>query len=240
MTFIVIITCAALLIGLAKGGLGPLGALLTPLLSMTMPVSDAIGLTLPLLIVGDAFAVRAYWRTWDVTHVRRLLPAAVIGILVGLLLLTNLSNDALRRVVGVFTLTVAAYKLVSESLKTLAYTPRPWHGVAAGSAAGFASALANAGGPPITSYLLLQKLPPTTFVGTSVLFFAVVNLLKLPAFLAAQVTDVDRLIGIAWAVPLIPVGVWAGRRLIQRINQRAFEWLMLAGLVWAGLALLLG
>lgn len=240
MTFIVIIASAALLIGLSKGGMGPMGTLLMPLLSMAMPVSDAIGLMLPLLIVGDVFAVRAYWRTWDMTHIKRLLPAAVVGIVVGLVLLTNLSDEALRRLLGVFTLAIAAYKLVSDSLKTLTYTPHPWHGIAAGSTAGFASALANAGGPPITSYLLLQKLPPTTYVGTSVLFFAAVNLLKLPAFLATNVTDVDRLIGISWSVPLIPVGIWAGRQLIQRINQRTFEWLMLAGLVWAGLALLLG
>jgi uncharacterized membrane protein YfcA len=240
MTFVVIITSAALLTGLTKGGLSPMGALLMPLLSMVMPVSEAIGLMLPLLIVGDVFAVRAYWRTWDMIHIRRLLPAAVIGIVIGLLLLTNLSDEAMRRILGIFTLALAAYKLGSESLKNVTYTPRPWHGIAAGSAAGFASALANAGGPPITSYLLLQKVPPTAFVGTSVLFFAVINLLKLPAFLAGGVTNIDQLIGVLWALPLIPAGVWAGRWLINHINQRLFEWLMLAGLVWAGLTLLLG
>ena len=231
---------AALIVGLAKGGFGPAGALIAPLLASVMPVTEAVGLTLPLLIVGDWFALRAYWKQWEAKHLRLLLPSAVIGIVFGLLLLTTLSDDALRRIMGTFTLAIAVYKLVSDRLQTVEYTPRNWHGNLAGSMSGFASALANAGGPPITAYLLLQRLPPTNFVGTSVLFFAVVNLLKLPAFLAADVINLDKLADVFWVIVLIPLGVWLGRQLITRINQKAFEWLMLGSLMWAGFSLLLG
>jgi uncharacterized membrane protein YfcA len=240
MTETLVIIIVALLVGLAKGGFGPVGGLIVPVLSTQMPVSDAVGLALPLLIVGDWFAMRAYWRKWDTRHIKLLLPGAVVGIVFGLALLTSLSDDTLRRVLGVFTLIVAAYKLASDSLANLAYTPRDWHGTLAGSTAGFASALANAGDPPITSYLLLQRLAPMTFVATNVLFFATVNLLKLPAFLVARVLDVHELIAIAWVLPLIPVGVGIGRYLINRISPKLFEWLMFGGLVWAGLMLLLG
>jgi uncharacterized membrane protein YfcA len=234
------IMLVALILGLAKGGFGGIGALLVPLLSTVMPVSEAVGLMLPLLMVGDAFALRAYWRQWDARHLRLLLPGAVIGIVIGLLLLTSLSDDALRRILGTFTLVIAVYKVASDALKKVEYAPHNWHGALAGSVSGFSSALANAGGPPITAYLLLQKLQPTVFVGTNVLFFAIVNALKLPAFLAAEVTDVHRLSEIVWVVPLIPLGVWLGRHLIDRINRRLFEALMLLSLLWAGFSLLLG
>lgn len=240
MTYILVIALAALIVGLAKGGLGPLGALLAPLLASVMPVAEAVGITLPLLIVGDWFALRAYWKTWDMRLVRLLLPGAIVGIILGLTLLTSLSDDALRRVLGVFTLLIAAYKVASETIKRLEYRPHDWHGMVAGSTAGFASALANAGGPPITSYLLLQKLEPAVFVGTSTLFFAIVNLLKLPAFLGAGVIDLPRLAGVLWALALIPVGVWIGRGVITRMNRRVFEWLIFVSLLWAGGALLLG
>ncbi len=237
---ILIVFVVALIVGLAKGGLGPIGPLIVPLMSTIMPVSQAVGVVLPLLIVGDWFALRAYWRTWDIHLLKLVMPGAVIGIVAGLALLTSLSDDTLRRVLGGFTLSVAVYKLASDSLKTVEYTPHDWHGSLAGGLSGFASALANAGGPPMTAYLLLQKLNPTPFVGTSALFFATVNLVKLPAFLAADVIDFAKLLSVAWAIPLIPLGVWLGRRLIDRINPTYFNWLMLAGLFWAGFTLLLG
>ena len=240
MSLTLVIILAALMVGLIKGGLGPVpGALLVPLLSTTMRVSEAVALTLPLLIVGDLFALPVYWRQWDSRMVRLMLPAAVGGIVMGLALLTTLPDDTLRRVLGAFTLLVAGYKLASDSIATLSYAPRDWHGWLAGWGSGFGSALANAGAPPITAYLLLQKVTPTVFIATTVLFFFVVNLIKLPAFLATNVVSIDQLLSIVWALPLIPVGVLAGRRVVQRLNPRLFERLMLVLLVWAGLTLLL-
>jgi uncharacterized membrane protein YfcA len=240
MSFTVAIILAALIVGLAKGGLGPAGALIVPLLSTVMPVPKAIGFALPLLMVGDAFALRAYWRTWDSHLVRLLVPTAAVGILLGVTLLTNLSDDALRRILGVFTLGFAVYKMASAALEKVAYKPRDWHGRLAGGTAGFASALANQGSPPITAYLLLQNLTPLTFVGTNALFFAIVNALKLPVFLATNVLDVPKVVHAAWILPLIPVGVWLGHRIILWIKPKVFEWLMFISLLWAGFGLLLG
>lgn len=240
MSLTLVIILAALMVGLIKGGLGPVpGALLVPLLSTTMRVSEAVALTLPLLIVGDLFALPVYWRQWDGRMVRLMLPAAVGGIVMGLALLATLPDDVLRRVLGAFTLLAVGYKLASDSIAALSYTPRDWHGWLAGWGSGFGSALANAGAPPITAYLLLQKVTPTAFIATTVLFFFVVNLIKLPAFLATNVVSIDQLLSIVWALPLIPVGVLAGRRVVQRLNPRLFERLMLVLLVWAGLTLLL-
>ncbi len=236
-----VIFVAALLVGLVKGGLGPVpGALLVPLLSTTMPVSEAVGVTLPLLMVGDWFALPIYWRQWDSKALRLMLPAAVLGVATGALLLTTLPDDTLRHILGGFTLLVVIYKLASDSLRTLHYTPHDWHGWLAGWGSGFGSALANVGAPPITAYLLLQRAKPTVFIATTVLFFFIINLLKLPLFLAANVVKVDQLTGIVWALPLIPLGVWAGKWLLQRIDARKFEWLMVALLAWAGVSLLVG
>jgi len=231
---------AALLVGLAKGGLaGALGGLIVPLLSTAMPVSQAAGLVLPMLMIGDVFALRAFWRQWDGRLLRLLLPAAVAGILAGVALLTSLPDVTLRRILGLLTLLAVAYKLGSDRLRALRYTPRPWHGVLAGGTSGFASALANAGGPPITIYLLLQGITPLAFLGTNALFFAIVNAIKLPFFLGAGVIDTEQLLRTVWTLPLIPVGVWLGKQLMTRIDRRAFEWLMLALLTYSGFSLLL-
>lgn len=228
-------------IGLVKGGLtGPIGgAVILPLLSQTMSVPQAAGITLPLLIVGDIFAMRFYWREWDIRLVKLLLPAAIVGIVIGISLLVALPDNALRVLLGIFTILIIIYKFVGDTLTKVEYQHKNWHGYLAGFASGLTSALANLGGPPITAYLLLQKLKPTAFVGTMTLFFFIVNLLKVPGFLSAGFIDIPTLISIAWVIPLIPVGVWIGRFAIGKVNRLWFERAMMVLLLWASVNLLL-
>lgn len=241
MDFPLWIGFAALYVGLVKGGLGPVpGALLVPLLSTQMPVSEAVALTLPLLLVGDWFALPVYWRKWDSRAVRLTVPAGIAGVLIGVVLLSVLPDLALRRVLGAIALLAVAYKLGSDMLSSLRYTARDWHGWAAGWGSGFMSALANAGAPPITAYLLLRGFSPVAFIATTVVFFLVMNLVKLPVFLAAGVLNAGQIAGMVWALPLIPAGVWLGKHLVERIDARKFELLMLALLAWAGVSLLVG
>jgi hypothetical protein len=56
----VVIALLGFFIGLTKGGSNTLGALLTPVLSLVLPVSTAVGVLLPMLVVGDAFAIYTY------------------------------------------------------------------------------------------------------------------------------------------------------------------------------------
>ena len=121
MSDVLILVPVALVVGVVAGGLGPMpNALIVPLLSTTMPVTEAVGITLPLFIVGDWFALPVYWRRWDGPALRLMLPAAVVGVAMGAALLTTLPNDVLRHLLGFFTLVVAAYKLGSDSLTVLA------------------------------------------------------------------------------------------------------------------------
>lgn len=237
---ILLMVLATLLIGLSKGGLGgPVPVtLIAPLLSQIMPVPQAVGITLPLLMVADAFALRAYWRKWDMKYIRLLLPISLIGIVMGTWVLANLDDLALRRLLGLFTLIAVVYKLASDSLKSMAYTPHDWHAYFVGWASGFGAAVANVGAPPFTAYMLLQKLDPITFMGTTTLFFAIVNAVKLPGFLLAGTIDLQQLLSIAWAIPIIPFGVWMGRQTVQRVNPKVFEWLMVVLLFIASISLL--
>ncbi len=239
MEYTVIIVVAAALLGLSKGGLGAmLGMLVTPLLTLIMPVPDAISLALPLLIFGDVFALWFFWKKWDMHYIRLMLPAAVIGIVIGTYLLATLDNLTLRHILGSFTLIFVIYRVASNRLKQLKYHPRDWHGYIGGGLAGLGSALANTGGPPFTAYLLLQELTPEAFVGTTTLFFAVVNLVKLPGLVIAGLMDFSKLLGVIWVLPVIPIFVFIGRIVIVRINKVVFEWFMLIVLVIASLVLL--
>ncbi len=242
MDWRILILIVGFLIGLSKGGVGgPISvALALPLLSQTMGLKQAVGLTLPLLMFADIFAMRYYWKQWDMRYIRLLLPMAVVGIVIGAFFLKILPEDILKKVVGIFTLGVIVYKLASDSLRSVEYQPRDWHGYLAGGASGFASTLANLGGPPSTAYLLLQKIEPASFIGTVTLLFFVINLLKVPMYLLLgnDVLDLNLILSIIWILPIIPVGVWTGRKIIGWMNPKVFDWSLIAVLLYTSLSLL--
>ncbi len=235
MDFHIVVALACLFIGLSKGGLGgpvPV-AMLTPLLSLIMPASQAVGIILVPLMVGDVIAVTFYWRKWDLERIKLLLPSAVIGILFGAFVLLTLANSGqnviIKRLIGAFTLVVVIYKVSDSMLTSLNYQPRQWHGYLAGWLTGFGSSLANVGAPPYTAYMLLRKIDdPVKFLGTTALFFAIVNAVKLPFVLSnPKILDLHVLASILWALPLIPVGAWLGRKSLNYVNAKVFERLML-------------
>ena len=230
------------LVGFSKGGLGgPVPVALTvPLLTLIIDPQVAVALVLPLLIFADAFAIYFYWRQWDRQYIALMLAPGLVGVLLGVFVLDAIDAATLKRVIGGLTLLALAFKVASDRLAALAYQPRRWHGIFAGWASGFGSTLANVGAPPFTAYLLLQpKMTPRRFVGTTTLFFAVMNLTKVPGFIALELFNYELLLRIAWVFLLIPPAVLVARRLIDRINQQLFELMMMIPLAALSVYLLL-
>lgn len=226
--------------GLSKGGLGgTLGGLITPLLALFLPANVVVGLMLPVLMLGDLFAISMYWRKWDRHHSLLLLLGSLFGVTAGTYFLNRLSPEALRHGLGLIVLIFSLYRwLEPRLLKQLTYQPRPWHGVLAGSVAGFTSTLAHAGGPPVTIYLLTQQLAPAAFVATSALFFTVLNWIKVPSYFFSGMFQWELQLRLAWLLPLVPLGTWLGRHLVQRINRRWFDRMVSFFLLLSGLLLL--
>ena len=101
---------------------------------------------------------------------------------------------------------------------------------------------------PVAGALILPLLSQTMTVSQAVgvtlpllMFadvFAIINLIKLPGFLAAGIMDVHLLGRVIWALPVIPFGVWLGRLGVGRMNPRFCDSLMTILLFLAGLFLL--
>ena len=229
------------IIGLAKGGMGgTLGTLATPILALILSTDQVIGLLLPFLIVADMFALAFHWRRWDRRHIIILLPGAVVGITIGTLFITNAPTELLRTVLGVIILIFAVYKLFEKNLfSRLVYKPRTWHGVLAGTVSGFSSSLAHTGSPPVSVYLLLQDVTPRVFIATSVLFFAIINIIKVPYYLYAGLFDPDLISQVLWLLPLIPLGVWLGKWGADKVSKEVFDLVILIVLILSALLLIL-
>lgn len=230
---------AALLIGLAKGGLSGLGPLLTLLVATVMPTRVAIGVLLPMLMIGDVASLVAHRGRWDRAILQRLLPGAAGGVAVASLFLRSMSERGLQLMLAAFTIAFVAYRLAEPAIRRRRAigVPGPGWGVAAGAAAGVTSTVAHVGGPPVAVYLLASRVAPRPFVATNAALFFLINWMKVPGYLAADVFDVDLLITVAPLAVLIFPGILLGRWFVTVVEQAVFDRFILASLL-AGAALL--
>ena len=228
---------AVLLMGLAKSGLGGFGALATPLMALGIPVPQAAAIMLPLLFVMDALGLQQLWRECDRPLLRLLLPAGLIGTLIGTLLFGVLSTKAVAGILGALTLLFLAQRLLFPPRADAPPPPKPL-GFVLGIASGFTSFVAHAGSPPISAYVLPLKLPPIRFAATMAVFFAAVNLSKWIPYAWLGLIDLRNMATSLVLLPLAPIGVWLGVWLTKRIAAAWFYRLAYVGMALTGAKLL--
>jgi len=238
--FIITAVFAVLITGISKGGLGGLGLFAVPILSLSISPVQAAGIMLPILIVMDWIGVWAYRKHWDKRLLLLLLPGAVVGIVIGGLLADRVSEDFVRACVGVIAVLFPIYAVAGAKLRTGAdwlkdNRPMAW---LSGTVAGFTSFVAHAGGPPFQAYVLPQNLEKRIYAGTAVMFFFVVNAVKLVPYAMLGQFDKTNLTISAALIPLAPIGVLIGVWLVTRINQTVFYRIMYSLIFITGVKLL--
>lgn len=241
-TFWLCASIAVIMVGIAKAGFGGgVGVVGTPLMALTVPVGEAVALMLPLLILCDVFSVWHYRMHFHRRSVRLLLPGAVLGVVGGTAFFGYfLQNQRTLQIgIGVIALFFVAFQGARTLVLGLLERRHPGaaEGVVMGGLAGFASTLAHAGGPPVAIYLLPQKLPRDLFVGTTVIFFAALNLMKLGPYAALGLIHVGNLTAIAVLAPLTYVGVRLGIWLNRRFTEVWFLRIVYTVLLATGLHL---
>jgi uncharacterized membrane protein YfcA len=234
-------TFGILLTGVFKGGFGggP-GGIAVALMSMFVAPADAAGIVLPILCAMDIFGLLAYRNNWSRHHVRVLIPGALLGIVLGALAFGVVPVEWVRLLIGLIavTFTLNRWFDLAQRLGAKAGKPGPLIGFLSGATSGLTSTMAHAGGPPLLVYLLPQRMEKTIFVGTSVVFFAIVNYLKLiPYGLLGQLSTNNLGLSLLFA-PLAPLGIWLGLRLERRIPEKPFYRLSYAILFATGCKLI--
>ncbi len=216
---------AVLLFGISKGGFGGgLGTLAVPLMTLTVSPLQAAAILLPILCLMDLVSLWAYRNRWVWQELRVLLPASLLGIGIGTLLFEYMSANVIRLIVGSVAVSFTLHFWITRDRRRrvgLPDFPRS-AGTVGGAVAGFTSFIAHAGGPPINMYLLRRPLNRTDFVATTVLFFAVVNYVKLVPYAWLGQLDADNLVTSAVLAPLAPIGVLIGVYLHKRVSDRLF------------------
>lgn len=236
--FIAALVCV-IVIGISKSGLGGgLGQLTVPVLAMFVTPLQAVAIMLPILCTIDIVNVWRYRHDWHKRNLLIMAPAAAIGIAIGGLTFKYIDDHLIRLLLGGLSILFAlSYfrqsKPVSAEGKKAAIV-----GAFCGALSGFTSTVAHAGGGPIKMFLLPQRLDKRLFVGTQVYFFFLINQMKIvPYFWLGQFTT-DALAMSFILLPAIPVGMWLGFKLIDKVSQELFYKIVYGVLFIAGVKLI--
>ena len=191
-----------------------------PLMSLALSPVRAAAIVLPILIVQDWVSVWAFRRNFSTPQLIIRAPAAVIGVAPGWLLAARVDEQAVRLAVGLISVGFVIFMVLRDRLAGRREQTRAT--VAAGvfwaTVAGFTSFVSHAGAPPMMVYVLPQRLSPRIFAGTSAIFFAAVNLLKVgPYFLLGQFSR-ENLTASAWLLPVAIASTFAGVWLVRRVS----------------------
>ena len=230
---------AIFLIGMTKSGFGSgVGLMVVPMMALAMPhilpergERATLGLLLPLLVAGDLIAVYQYRRLFSREIIRRLMRGTIFGLIVGGLLLAWFHNKPPAVATLLIRLEIGAEAVVLVGLNwwrtwkggSTVYTANRWKDDAVGSLAAASSTLAHAAGPIITLYLLPQKLGRDIFVGTSAIYFFIVNTAKLPVYwYGGLFTNASPVFG-ARFLPIVILGALAGWWIKTRISDLLFS-----------------
>lgn len=239
---------AVILLGMTKTLFGGgFGALFVPLLALVTSPIQAAAIQLPLLAAMDIFAVRAYWGKWDRRALLLMLPGIPFGLAAGAATFSLLDADGVRFVLGIITLAFALnywrHRIATGNTTGGDPLSRPVVGGLAAMAA-YSSFVAHAGSPPAQMAMLREGLGKTAFVATLVCFFATTNYAKLGVYAGLGLFTVPNLTTSLVLAPLIPLGLWLGLLLHDRIPQDPFfktlyvALIFIGGkLVWDGVAL---
>lgn len=229
---------AVIITGISKGGFGGLALFAVPLMALTISPIQAASIMLPILIVMDWVSAWSYRKHWDKGLVLRLLPAAVIGIGIGWLLADYVTDNGVRIIVGAIAVAFPLYHWFGPNNGFDAIKDSKLASYAAGTIAGFTSFIAHAGGPPFQAYAIPQNFPHRIYAGSAVMFFFVVNAVKLGPYWALGQFDQTNLTTSAMLLPLAPIGVLLGVWMIKRINGALFYRIMYGLIFLTGLKLL--
>lgn len=235
-----ILLLVAVFVGVAKAGVAGAGMAVIPLLAITFGGKESSGLLLPILIFADIFAVFYYHKHANWHHLKRLLPFAFIGVMLGTYL-GDILNDAHFKGVMAGIIVVSLCIMVwREKNKSPQLPDSKMISASIGISGGVATMIGNLAGPIMALYLLAMRLPKTEFIGTAAWFFLIINVIKVPfhVFVWHTISLNTALLGLL-LIPAIGFGVFIGVKAIKRMNDVFFRYLVITMTAVTAVAMLI-
>ena len=233
LLFFLVLGFSAIAAGISKAGVPGVMLLSTVFVPMVMSAKASTGYILPFLLFADIIAV-SYWRRSVVMrYIIALLPAMLIGIVVGFFLMDRIEDAVYGKVLGSIVLILLATDAAFRRFDIRIPQNSRLFAWGMGFLAGVMTMLANAAGPAMMLYLLTMKVSKEEFVGTGAWIYLTINLFKIPFSIQLGLITMESFTVNLMLLPCIILGSFLGVRLMRRISGPLFEKLM-RGMVFLG------
>lgn len=215
-------------LGLAKAGIKGLSIITVTLLALVFESKASTGIVMPLLIIGDIFAVLYYHRHTQWSYLRRLLPWMVLGVIGGVWVGKDLPEDLFKRGMSSIILVSVIMMFWLEKRRRTTVPSTIFFGPGMGLAAGFTTMIGNLAGAFSDLYFLAMRLPKNEFIGTAAWLFLIINVFKLPFQIWVwKNIDLNSLRLDIYLLPALILGLISGIWLVKKLNEMLFRWLIL-------------
>ena len=213
-----------------------------PLLALTIPVQIAAPLAVLLSITIAAVVVVQDWRKIHVRSTGWLLAPTLVGIPLGVLLLTAGHQSAVKATLALVIMAFSGYSLVSARVgarpPALDTDSRPWL-LSCGFLAGVLGGAYGMNGPPLVLYGAMRRWSPQHFRATLQGYFLPASIVAMAGYWLAGLWVPAVTHYFLWSLVVVLPAIFLGRAANHRLRGEAFLEIVHAGLVGVGLILLI-
>lgn len=231
---------SGLLIGMSKAGIKGIGILFVTLIALVYGAKESTGIIMPLLILGDIFAVIYYKRHTKWIYILKFLPWMIFGVLVAVFIGKDIPESIFKILMAIIIISSVFLMWVWDSMK---YQKIPTHwsfSTIMGSLAGITTMIGNLAGPFANIYFLAVRIPKNEFIGTSAWLFFLINIFKVPFHVLSWKTiNFDSLNISLSLTPYVIIGLILGVKIVEKINNDSYRKLILIFTALGGLGILI-
>lgn len=210
------------------------GLIAVPLLALAFPVQEVVPVVVFLDYIGSASQGLRNRKSIAWGEQLPLIPFSLIGVGVGLTLLSIAKEALLAQALGIFVIIYAVYQLLPlPTLRGSRLYAAPF-----GFLGGFVGTIFGTGGPFYVIYLGLRALDKTAFRATFALNFLIDGAIRLAAFGLFGLFGGGVFLGAIAALPIVGLGLWMGGRVHTELSQKAYARIISAVVFVSGVALL--
>jgi hypothetical protein len=235
VTIILILTLGIFVGFYVQTVVGFAGSLMAlPILLLGMDLPNAIAYISIFYLFSSAFLITKEWHNIDKIIILKLAITSVIGVILGIVVLTFSKPILLKKALGVFILIYVAY--VSFGKKKVELNKGGI--ISFGVLAGFFSGVFSTGGPLYVMCIENTVREVKAFRATMIGVLGLVTITRVPALAVSGILNFNHLKMSLIVFPVFLFAQFLGKRTFKKIDEKAFKRFLMILLCISGLLLI--
>lgn len=190
-----------------------------PILLFVMKLPDAIAYISIFYLFSSVFLIAKEWKNIDRKVIVKLTLASVLGVILGIIVLTFAEPIILKKGLGVFIILYVAYALFAKKQRKLNSTGS----ISLGILGGFFSGVFSTGGPLYVISVENSVKDIKAFRATMIGVLGVVTIVRVPALAISGILTLNHLKLALLIFPVFLLAQTLGKRTFLRINDNIFK-----------------